>query len=82
MTGTAKPMLLARDPLNGTRIALALGVGFALAGAVLSALRLSPKGSQGGQAVRVLEARMLLPHEVKALRDAAASAAAGGAGRG
>ena len=49
-------MLLARDPLNGTRIALMLGVGFALAGAALSALRLSPKGSQGGQAVRVLEA--------------------------
>jgi DHA2 family multidrug resistance protein-like MFS transporter len=49
-------MLLAQDHLNGTRIALAVGVGFALAGAALSALRLSPKGSQGGQAVRVLEA--------------------------
>ena len=49
-------MLLAQDPVNGTRIALAVGVGFALAGATLSALRLSPKGSQGGQAVRVLEA--------------------------
>jgi len=31
-------------------------VGFALAGAALSAMRLSPGGSQGGQAVRVLEA--------------------------
>lgn len=49
-------MLLARDPVNGTRISLFIGVGFALAGAALSALRLSPKGSQGGQAVRVLEA--------------------------
>jgi len=49
-------MLLARDPINGTRIALTVGVGFALAGAALSAMRLSPGGSQGGQAVRVLEA--------------------------
>jgi DHA2 family multidrug resistance protein-like MFS transporter len=49
-------MLLARDPVNGTRIALAVGVGFALAGAALSALRLSSGGSRGGQAVRVLEA--------------------------
>ncbi len=49
-------MLLARDPINGTRIALVVGVGFALAGAALSALRLSPAGARGGQAVRVLEA--------------------------
>lgn len=49
-------MLMARDPINGTRIALAVGVGFALAGAALSALRLSSSGSQGGEAVRVLEA--------------------------
>ncbi len=48
--------LLARSPVEGTRIALMIGVGFALAGAVLSALRLSTAGSQGGQAVRVLEA--------------------------
>jgi MFS transporter, DHA2 family, multidrug resistance protein len=48
--------LLARSPAEGTRIALMIGVGFALAGAVLSALRLSSAGSQGGQAVRVLEA--------------------------
>ena len=49
-------MLLARYPADGTRIALMVGVGFALAGAALSALRLSPAGAQGGQAVRVLEA--------------------------
>jgi len=35
---------------------LILGTGFALLGAALSTLRLSPKGAQGGQAVRVLEA--------------------------
>ena len=49
-------MLLARDPMDGTRIALLLGTGFALAGAALSMLRLSPAGARGGQAVRVLEA--------------------------
>jgi DHA2 family multidrug resistance protein-like MFS transporter len=49
-------MLLARDPMNGTRTALLLGTGFALAGAALSMLRLSPAGARGGQAVRVLEA--------------------------
>ena len=49
-------MLLARYPAEGTRIALVVGVGFALAGAALSALRLSEAGARGGQAVRVLEA--------------------------
>ncbi|MGH6827374.1 MAG: MFS transporter [Rhizomicrobium sp.] len=49
-------LLLARYPVQGTRIALALGVGFALGGAVLSTLRLSEAGSQGGRAVRVLDA--------------------------
>ena len=49
-------MLLARYPAEGTRMALLVGVGFALAGAGLSALRLSSSGAQGGQAVRVLEA--------------------------
>ena len=47
---------LAQYPADGTRIALIVGVGFALAGAALSALRLSPAGARGGQAVRVLEA--------------------------
>ena len=49
-------LLLARDPAQGTRLALMLGVGFALLGALLSTLRLSPKGAEGGEAVRVLEA--------------------------
>ena len=49
-------LLLAQDPLQGTRYALLLATGFALLGAALSALRLSPKGAEGGQAVRVLEA--------------------------
>jgi DHA2 family multidrug resistance protein-like MFS transporter len=49
-------LLLARDPVEGTRFALMIGTGFALLGAALSALRLSPKGAEGGQAVRVLEA--------------------------
>jgi len=47
---------LARYQVDGTRIALAVGVGFALAGAALSTLRLSEAGAKGGQAVRVLEA--------------------------
>ncbi|HEY4078274.1 MAG TPA: MFS transporter [Rhizomicrobium sp.] len=48
-------LLLARYPAEGTRIALATGTGFALVGAALSMLRLSPGGSRGSQAVRVLE---------------------------
>ena len=49
-------MLLARYPAEGTRIALMVGVVFALAGAALSALRLSEAGARGRQAVQVLEA--------------------------
>lgn len=49
-------MLLARYPVEGTRISLLAGVGFAIAGALLSTLRLSERGAQGGTAVRVLEA--------------------------
>jgi DHA2 family multidrug resistance protein-like MFS transporter len=49
-------MLLARYPAEGTRISLAVGVGFALLGATLSTFRLSPAGARGSQAVRVLEA--------------------------
>jgi DHA2 family multidrug resistance protein-like MFS transporter len=49
-------MLLARYPVAGTRIALLVGAGFALAGTGLSALRLSELGARGGQTVRVLEA--------------------------
>jgi len=49
-------LLLARYHIEGTRISLAVGVGFALAGAALSTLRLSEAGARGGGAVRVLEA--------------------------
>jgi MFS transporter, DHA2 family, multidrug resistance protein len=49
-------LLLARYAVEGTRISLMVGVGFALAGAALSMLRLSEAGAKGGQAVRVLEA--------------------------
>jgi len=49
-------LLLARYAIEGTRISLVVGVGFALAGAALSMLRLSDAGAKGGQAVRVLEA--------------------------
>ena len=49
-------LLLARYAIEGTRISLMVGVGFALAGAALSMLRLSEAGAKGGQAVRVLEA--------------------------
>jgi DHA2 family multidrug resistance protein-like MFS transporter len=49
-------LLLARYALEGTRISLMVGVGFAVVGAALSTLRLSEAGAKGGQAVRVLEA--------------------------
>ncbi|HEX4118078.1 MAG TPA: MFS transporter [Rhizomicrobium sp.] len=49
-------LLLARYAIEGTRISLAVGVGFAVVGAALSTLRLSEAGAKGGQAVRVLEA--------------------------
>ncbi|HEV7960339.1 MAG TPA: MFS transporter [Rhizomicrobium sp.] len=49
-------LLLARYAVEGTRISLVVGVGFALAGAALSCLRLSEAGAKGGEAVRVLEA--------------------------
>jgi DHA2 family multidrug resistance protein-like MFS transporter len=46
-------LLLARYPDEGTRLALVVGVGFAVTAAVLSSLRLSPVGSRGAEAVRV-----------------------------
>ncbi len=48
-------LLLARYPDEGTRLALVVGVGFAILGAGLSTLRLSPAGARGGEAVRVRE---------------------------
>jgi DHA2 family multidrug resistance protein-like MFS transporter len=48
-------LLLARYPEGGTRIALLVGVGFAMFGAALSTLRLSPAGARGVEAVRLRE---------------------------
>jgi DHA2 family multidrug resistance protein-like MFS transporter len=48
-------LLLARYPVGGTQIALLVGVGFAMSGAALSTLRLSPGGARGAEAVRVRE---------------------------
>ena len=53
-TGAALVALfLARYPAEGTQISLFVGVGFALLGAALSMLRLSPTGAQGAERVRV-----------------------------
>jgi DHA2 family multidrug resistance protein-like MFS transporter len=48
-------LLLARYPTGGTQIALLVGVGFAIFGAALSTLRLSPAGARGAESVRVRE---------------------------
>jgi MFS transporter, DHA2 family, multidrug resistance protein len=50
---------LARYPLEGTRFSLLAGVGFALLGAALSMLRLSPAGTSGGECVRIREDQSL-----------------------
>jgi DHA2 family multidrug resistance protein-like MFS transporter len=50
---------LARYPLEGTRISLLAGVGFALLGAALSMLRLSPAGARGAEHVRIREDQRL-----------------------
>jgi DHA2 family multidrug resistance protein-like MFS transporter len=52
-------LFLARYPLDGTRISLLVGVGFALFGAVLSMLRLSSTGQRGAEQVRVHESQRL-----------------------
>ncbi|MDE2329370.1 MAG: MFS transporter [Bradyrhizobium sp.] len=53
-TGAALVALfLARFPSAGTQISLLTGVGFALLGAALSMLRLSPAGARGAERVRV-----------------------------
>jgi DHA2 family multidrug resistance protein-like MFS transporter len=59
-TGAALVALfLARWPANGTQVSLFAGVGFALLGAVLSLLRLSPAGTKGAERVRVHESQRL-----------------------
>ena len=52
-------LFLARSPDNGTQISLFTGAGFALQGAALSKLRLSPAGSRGAERVRVQEGQRL-----------------------
>jgi DHA2 family multidrug resistance protein-like MFS transporter len=52
-------LLLGRYPTDGTRLALLAGVGFALCGAVLSMLRLSPAGARGAEHVRVQDDQRL-----------------------
>ena len=53
-TGAALVALfLARNPADGTQISLLAGAGFALLGAALSMLRLSPAGARGAERVRV-----------------------------
>ncbi|MGY3233928.1 hypothetical protein ACVMAJ_000818 [Bradyrhizobium sp. USDA 4448] len=59
-TGAALVALfLGRYPVEGTRIALLTGVGFALCGAMLSMLRLSPAGARGAEQVRVQDDQRL-----------------------
>jgi MFS transporter, DHA2 family, multidrug resistance protein len=48
-------LFLARYPMEGTRIALLAGTGFAMLGASLSMSRLSKVGARGSDAVRVRE---------------------------
>ena len=52
-------LFIARFALDGTRIALFVAVGFAVAGAALSALRLSEAGGRGAEQVRVAEDQRL-----------------------
>jgi DHA2 family multidrug resistance protein-like MFS transporter len=52
-------LLLARYPAQGTRISLLVGVGFAVFGAALSMLRLSPGGKRGAERVQVHENQRL-----------------------
>ena len=59
-TGAALVALfLARYPSDGTQVSLFVGVGFALVGATLSVLRLSPAGAQGAERVRVRDDQRL-----------------------
>lgn len=52
-------MFLALSPNDGTQLSLATGAGFALAGAALSMLRLSPAGSRGAERVRIQDGQRL-----------------------
>jgi DHA2 family multidrug resistance protein-like MFS transporter len=52
-------LLIASFALDGTRLALFVAVGFAVTGAVVSALRLSEAGARGAEQVRVKEDQRL-----------------------
>jgi MFS transporter, DHA2 family, multidrug resistance protein len=52
-------MFLSISPDEGTRLALSTGVGFALVGAALSMLRLSPAGARGAEHVRIQDGQRL-----------------------
>jgi MFS transporter, DHA2 family, multidrug resistance protein len=52
-------LFLARYPLDGTRMSLLAGVGFAVLGAALSMLRVSPAGARGAERVQVHEDQRL-----------------------
>jgi len=59
-TGAALVALfLARWPADGTQYALVAGAGFALLGAALSMLRLSPAGNRGAERVAVQDGQRL-----------------------
>ncbi|MGE5157936.1 MAG: MFS transporter [Gemmatimonas sp.] len=59
-TGAALVALfLARYPAEGTQLSLLAAVGFALVGAMLSMLRLSPAGARGAEHVRVRDGQRL-----------------------
>ncbi|MBV9531534.1 MAG: MFS transporter [Bradyrhizobium sp.] len=59
-TGAALVALfLARYQAEGTQLSLLTGVGFALVGAALSTIRLSPAGARGAERVRVHDAQRL-----------------------
>jgi len=52
-------LLLARYAADGARLSLLVGTGFALAGGVLSMLRLSPAASRGAVALQVRDGQRL-----------------------
>jgi DHA2 family multidrug resistance protein-like MFS transporter len=52
-------LMLARFGMDGTRIALLVGAGFAIVGGALSMLRLSPAGARGAQTLEVREGQRM-----------------------
>ena len=52
-------LMLARYGMDGTRLSLLVGAGFAIAGGVLSMLRLSSAGARGAQTVEVREGQRM-----------------------